>query len=154
MLRWQLLGDVLRIAGWPLSFVLLAAGRGTVFAVNEVATMVIGVGMTALLVPRMGIAGAGIAYCAMYGAYLVSLNILARRHTWPVWDRKTLALWLLVAGCAGLALAVSAFSPTAAMAVSAICSAGLTLLALQLIHDALPAKFQRILNNAILRRRA
>ena len=154
MLRWQLLGDVLRIAGWPLSFVLLAAGRGTAFATNEAATMAIGVLVTALLVPRYGIAGAGIAYCVMYGAYLVSLNLLARRHAHPVWEQRTVLLWLLVGGSALLTLGISALSARAGMAVSAFCSAALAILALRHLRDALPPKLQEILDRAVPRLRA
>lgn len=151
MLRWQLLGDVMRIAGWPLSFVLLAAGRGTAFAVNEAATMAIGVLMTALLVPKLGLAGAGIAYLLMYAVYLVSLNCMVRRHVRVVWERQTLLYLSFVGGCAVVSIAVSVLNMLAGVAVSIAASVGLGLLALRQLQDALPPRLQQLINKAVAR---
>jgi PST family polysaccharide transporter len=31
VLRWQILGDILKVASWPMSFILLAQGRGAFY---------------------------------------------------------------------------------------------------------------------------
>ncbi len=38
VLRWQILGDVLKVASWPLGFILLAAGDGNAFFCTETAS--------------------------------------------------------------------------------------------------------------------
>ncbi len=35
VLRWQMLGDVLKVASWPLGFIILAAGDGRTFMLTE-----------------------------------------------------------------------------------------------------------------------
>ena len=41
VLRWQLLGDILKVLSWPLGFVIMAAGAGQIFMLIE--TLGIGV---------------------------------------------------------------------------------------------------------------
>lgn len=145
MLRWQMLGDVMKIAGWPLSFVLLASGRGTVFALNEGLTMALGVGITAALVPKFGIAGAGLAYLAMYAAYLASLNWLIGRQIGRIWETRTVRCWCLLACCSMVVLAASALNEVAGMLVSLAATAGMTLLALRQLPELVPARLRRLL---------
>lgn len=38
VLRWQVLDDVLKVASWPLGFVILAAGDGNIFFWSESAS--------------------------------------------------------------------------------------------------------------------
>jgi PST family polysaccharide transporter len=70
ILRWQLLGDVLKVVSWPLGFVLLAAGAGKTFVVTET------IGMTVFMLgvltglPLIGITSTGVAFFALYVAYL------------------------------------------------------------------------------------
>ena len=144
MLRWQMLGDVMRIMAWPLSFVLLASGRGTVFALNEAATMAIGVVMTAALLPRFGIAGAGMAYLIMYSAYLVSLNWLVRRHTKSVWERQTLFFWLLVVGASLITFGAAMLNAVVGMIVCTIIAIGLGIFALRHLREAFFPHLQRL----------
>jgi PST family polysaccharide transporter len=145
MLGWQMLGDLMRIAGWPLSFILLASGRGTVFALNEAAAVVIGVVMTALLVPKFGIAGAGMAYLVMNAAYLFALTCLVRQHTGWVWERRTATCWLAGLGWSITALLLSRLNAYAGMAVSMVGAAWLSANAWRQLHEALPAKLGRLL---------
>jgi PST family polysaccharide transporter len=78
LLRWQMLGDVLRIASWPLGFALLAAGRGKTYVTLELVAFGVFFVATVSLLPFFGIEGAGIGYFIMYVLY-VSLLILVGR---------------------------------------------------------------------------
>jgi PST family polysaccharide transporter len=80
ILRWQLLGDILKVASWPLGFVLLAAGAGRAYIFTETSAMVVFCGGSALLTPRVGVAATGIAFLAMYVWYLPLVYLLARRR--------------------------------------------------------------------------
>jgi O-antigen/teichoic acid export membrane protein len=70
ILRWQLLGDILKLLSWPLGFVILARGMGKTFLLTE------SLGMVALLaaiwigIPLVGVTATGIAFLVMYGVYL------------------------------------------------------------------------------------
>lgn len=86
ILRWQLLGDILKVMSWPLGFVLLAAGAGKTFVVTESAAMGIFAAAAALLLPMLDVCGAGIAFLAMYVGYLPLVYLMARRQVRFHWN--------------------------------------------------------------------
>ena len=107
VLRWQLLGDMLKVMSWPLGFVLLAAGAGRTFIATESSGIGVFVAGAALAVPAMGVAGTGAAFLALYVWYLPLVYLLARRRIGFRWSarvkRQALALGLSAAAVAGAA---------------------------------------------------
>lgn len=99
VLRWQLIGDILKVMSWPLGFVLLAAGAGKTF----IATESIGIGVfvlsTFLLLPVMGVTATGVAFLALYFVYLPLVWWIAVRKIGFRWTRavKVHALAAIVA---------------------------------------------------------
>jgi O-antigen/teichoic acid export membrane protein len=99
VLRWQLLGDVLKVISWPLGFVILAAGAGKTFLIAE--TLAIGVFVAGvwLGLTWLGVKATGVAFLAMYVAYLPIVWGLAKRRigfSWTPAVRKQ-ALLVMVA---------------------------------------------------------
>jgi PST family polysaccharide transporter len=86
LLRWQVLGDALKVASWPLGFVILASGDGRAFIITEFLIMVAFAGLTWLGLPYIGIEASGIAYFCMYLMYLPLVYWLAWRRTHIEWD--------------------------------------------------------------------
>jgi PST family polysaccharide transporter len=81
LLRWQLAGDFLKIAGWAVGFVLLARKDMVVFLLAEAALSLVYICGVGLLLPRIGLQGAGVAYFGAYLLYLGWISILSlRRH--------------------------------------------------------------------------
>jgi PST family polysaccharide transporter len=80
ILRWQLLGDLLKVMSWPLGFVILAAGAGRTFILSESIGLAVYVAGIALGLTLAGIVAAGIAFLAMYAVYLPAVYWLARRR--------------------------------------------------------------------------
>ncbi|MBN8716003.1 O-antigen translocase [Thermomonas sp.] len=108
ILRWQVLGDVLKVAAWPLGFVILAAGDGRTFMLTES----LAIGVFGLLVawglPVFGVMSAGLAFLAMNAFLLPLVHWLARRRTgfrWQAGVRRRLGMLLaasaLVAAAGG-----------------------------------------------------
>ena len=124
VLRWQVLGDILKIASWPLGFILLAAGAGKTFMGTEWLAMGIFVVLSILLLPQFGIAATGISFLAMYVILLSVVWALAARRTGFSWstDVKRLGLWVFASGLAINALAW--FSEWAAAGVGVLLAAG------------------------------
>ncbi len=91
ILRWQLLGDILKVMSWPLGFVLLAAGLGKTFIVTE--SLGMGVLVLAVLVglPLIGLKATGVAYLATYAAYLPLVWWLGGRRIGFQWTRAVRA---------------------------------------------------------------
>jgi PST family polysaccharide transporter len=108
ILRWQVLGDVLKVAAWPLGFILLAAGNGRTFMFTESLAISIFVLGVALGLPWLGIASAGIAFLVMYIAYLPLVWVLAKKRTTFYWQpsvwKRLLLLFLAALVVAGLGM--------------------------------------------------
>jgi O-antigen/teichoic acid export membrane protein len=70
ILRWQLLGDILKVMSWPLSYVILAVGAGRTFVLTE--TLANGVFVLGVLfgLPLIGVRATGAAFLALYACYL------------------------------------------------------------------------------------
>lgn len=73
VLRWQILGDVLKILSWPMGFIILASGKGKLFMMKEALVMGLFVLLTWMLLPHLGLEATGVAFFAMY---LVNVPIL------------------------------------------------------------------------------
>ena len=107
VLRWQVLGDILKVASWPLGFILLAAGDGRTFMLTESLAVGAFLLLTWLGLPFMGVVATGVAFLGMYVVYLPIVYYLARSKTgfrWAPTVRRHL-VWLMLAA---LALLVAA----------------------------------------------
>lgn len=62
LLRWQLVGDLLRVPAWVLSFVLIARGRILRYFLVEAAAGVVLLGSSLAGLATLGLPGAGVAY--------------------------------------------------------------------------------------------
>lgn len=79
ILHWQIAGDVLKIASWPLAFVVLAQGRGKLFWGIEVLFMSAMAGTVWLLVNWIGLVSAGVAYFIAYTIYWPTMLLVTKR---------------------------------------------------------------------------
>jgi len=92
VLRWQILGDVLKVASWPLGFVILAAGAGKAFFWTETSVFLLMGGLIAGLVSSLGLKITGIAFLASYVYYLPLVYFLAWRRIQFVWSATNIKL--------------------------------------------------------------
>jgi PST family polysaccharide transporter len=146
LLRWQILGDLLKIASWPLGFVLLAAGRGRAFMLTEAMGAAVLVGMTAVLLPRLGLLAPGIAYVTTYLVYLPVLYLLARRLIGFAPSRSVSA----AAGLTSLAVfgtfALVTLFPMLGAGCGVLLAVGLAAFAAVRLQHALPAPLARLVS--------
>jgi O-antigen/teichoic acid export membrane protein len=103
--------------GWAMYglwvVLLVVAGRARVTSRNFPAALVgvvVNIVLLTLLVPRFGIAGAGIALCGAYAAMLTVMHLLVRRAFPVTFEWRRLAQLALVIG--GLAVAGELLLPT------------------------------------------
>lgn len=123
LLRWQVLGDVAKLASWPVGFIPLAGGKGRAYLLTEVTGAATLVGCTWIALPLFGLEGAGMAYATCYVVYLLVVMLVARRTIAFAWTMRT--CWLLVSlGAAAIvAMAVSSMWPLAGAAVGLLLAA-------------------------------
>ncbi|MDH5546804.1 MAG: O-antigen translocase [Gammaproteobacteria bacterium] len=105
VLRWQILGDVLKVASWPLGFVLLAAGDGKSFFWTEALVLSLMGGLVAGFVEVGGLNITGIAFLACYVFYLPLVYFLAKRRIDFRWTGTVIRLVVVTfVLCASVAL--------------------------------------------------
>jgi PST family polysaccharide transporter len=98
ILRWQILGDVLKVASWPLGFVILAAGAGkTYFCTESFAVLLMGT-LVSFFSTSMGLKITGIAFLACYLALLPLVYFLAKQRINFQWTSSVAKLLASVAG--------------------------------------------------------
>ncbi|WP_407822105.1 O-antigen translocase [Sphingomonas arvum] len=154
LLRWQICGDFLKIASWPLGFVLLAGGWGKMFVAVESAAGLVLVGVTAVLLPRLGVEAAGVAYVAMYTVYFGLVWLLARRLVGFAFARGFQGVLAGVGGALATTLALLHWSERVGAIVGVALAGALAVLAVRVLQNALPAAVLRLLSRVpgLLRR--
>lgn len=79
ILRWQLLGDILKVMSWAMGFVIVAAGAGKTFVATQTVQMMVFILGVSVGLPHFGITSTGIAFMSMYIVGLIMNLWLARR---------------------------------------------------------------------------
>ncbi|MEY3787183.1 MAG: hypothetical protein RIQ94_482 [Pseudomonadota bacterium] len=95
VLRWQILGDVLKVASWPMGFVILAAGAGKTFFWTETTTLLLMCGLIVGLLPHLGLQVTGISFFASYVYYLPVVYFLVWQKINFKWTGTVFWLFLV-----------------------------------------------------------
>lgn len=107
VLRWQALATVLKVASWPLGFVILAAGAGRTYFLAESTTLILMAGAISLLIPRFGLEAAGIGFFIAYAFYLPVVYAQAIRRIGFRWSSDVISAFALLSGlCLGTGFAL------------------------------------------------
>jgi O-antigen/teichoic acid export membrane protein len=120
VLRWQLLGDVLKVMCFPLGFVLLASGASTTFLLLEILGMMVFVLLTWFGLPLWGIKATGIAFLLMYIVYLPAVWFTAKRLINFRWTPMLRYQALMLLACAVSVVVVNTWSEFAAAVLSVL----------------------------------
>lgn len=86
VLRWICLGMMLRVASWPMGFILLAKGERGLFFWSELITWSLYFGLVFAGVKSIGLSGTGIAFFGMYFFYFIGIFIVVRRLSGFRWS--------------------------------------------------------------------
>jgi enterobacterial common antigen flippase len=86
VLRWICLGMVLRVASWPMGFILLAKGEGSLFFWTELIGNSVQAGLIWIGVRYKGLEGAGMAFFALYVFYGLVIYFVVRRVSGFRWS--------------------------------------------------------------------
>ncbi len=95
VLRWQILGDILKVASWPLGFIILAAGAGKTFFWTETLSLVLMGSVVAVFVTSLGLKITGIAFLISYVLYLPLVYFLAWKRIRFIWSRSVILLLII-----------------------------------------------------------
>jgi O-antigen/teichoic acid export membrane protein len=110
LLQWQSVGNVFKLASWPLGFAFVAAGRSGLFLGTGLFWNAMFLGLIWGGLPVLGLKIAGIGFMLAYVLHFFVLNILVCRLQGFVWQRLS-GMLIVVHG--GLAMALLLLARTA-----------------------------------------
>ncbi len=125
MLQWQTVGNVFKLASWPLGFAFAAAARSKVFLFVQLNWNILFLAMLWFGLPIFGLEVAGAAFLFAYAIHFMVVNILVRRLHGFRWEALSLHLLGTHMALAFALLALSLAVPLAG-AVASIALALLT----------------------------
>jgi PST family polysaccharide transporter len=95
ILRWICLGMMLRVASWPMGFILLAKGARRLFFWSELITAAISLGLVWLGVKHFGPNGTGMAFFGTYIVYWLLIYAIVRSLSGFRWSSVNRRIGLL-----------------------------------------------------------
>ena len=95
ILRWICLGMLLRVASWPMGFILGAKGLRKAIFFSELAVSLFQIGLAWLCVKRFGVDGAGIAFFGTYIVYGLMIFIIVRSVSGFTWSGENIRIGLV-----------------------------------------------------------
>jgi len=136
ILRWNCLGIMLRVASWPMGFILIAKGERGRFFWTEVFGNVSYVGLVWLCVQSFGLTGTGVAFFGQYVLYWLLIYGVVRRVSgfrWTKANRQTglffaflvagvFASWYLLPRMAAMPLGIAATLLAGTYSVKTLCT--------------------------------
>ena len=118
LVRWQLFGDILKIAGWAVAFLLLARKSRVAFFVTELSWNICYLAIAIPLATLGGFKTLGIAYAVSYAFYTLVTLLLAYKETRFLLNRLTTAMLLTILLVGGATLWGSESDSMAGTAIS------------------------------------
>lgn len=89
LIQWFVLGCLMRVISWPLGFVMLALGRGTIFLLIETSLKILEVAAIALALKYFGIKGVSIAFFSISAIYLLVSYLTCRKLIFLAWSNRS-----------------------------------------------------------------
>jgi len=76
LFKWQLIGDVIKISSWLLSYLMLAKAMTQLYVYTEIIFSAIFVYLSISFIDRFGLIGVTYAFCLNYVLYLITMIII------------------------------------------------------------------------------
>jgi PST family polysaccharide transporter len=121
VLRWQILGILLRVVTWPMGFILLAKGNGKLFFWTELFANCVHLGLVWFGIQYFGLPGTGMAFFGMYVFYgfLVYWNV--RIHYDFTLSFKSIRILSIIATTTGMGFIGPNYLPEQACLIVNVC---------------------------------
>lgn len=99
ILRWQLLGDILRVVTWPMGYMVIARGNSRVFFWTELLARMSHLLFIWIGIKYFGLIGTGIAFFAMYalsGIMIVLIVVKLYNFRWSALSLKIITATVFI----------------------------------------------------------
>lgn len=120
ILKWQVLGDIFKVASVPIVFIFLAKGRGGVAIGIQVLWSAVYLGVLLLGLGDYGLVVTGMAFAAAYLIYYGVVTIFANRLIAFKLTQRNWVFTLLLSAAAAATLLFTAYSAAAGYTIGAV----------------------------------
>lgn len=135
ILRWQVLGDVFKIASFPLAYIILAEGAGRRFMAVEISATCVFVLGVWIGLPYFGLKAAGIAFFLMYVYHFSVVYLIARKTKNFQWEAITWKRFIGLLIATGLVFILSSTEPALGALVGIALSAIFAIISLRRLRE-------------------
>jgi polysaccharide transporter, PST family len=80
LFKWQLVGDVIKISSWILSYIMLAKAMTRVFIYTEIGFSILFIFLSIVFIDNFGLIGITYAFCINYFMYLIMMILIFRKR--------------------------------------------------------------------------
>lgn len=129
LLRWQILGDILKILTWPMGFIVLAKGRGGIFILTQLSWNAVYLLCLWLGLEQIGLLAAGVGFFIAYLAGSFVARFVGGRLIGFKAANRNLWLAMVLLTIAGFIIYLSGISTTISYVV------GLTAMCLVTVYS-------------------
>lgn len=102
VLRWQILGVLLRVVIWPMSYLFIAKGNGKLFFWTELFANCTHLVLIWLAIKYFGLTGTGMAFFTMYLLYGLLIYWTAKKYYEFILSRNNIRILVIVASATGV----------------------------------------------------
>lgn len=113
ILRWICCGSLLQVVTWPLSYILVAKGKQSLFFGAEAIWAVASLALAWFGTRWLGLAGVGVAFAGSYAVYGVVLLVFVDRLNSFRWSKANIEIGILQLGLLAIAFTCFHFLPYA-----------------------------------------
>lgn len=140
MLQWQTVGNIFKLASWPISFVLVAAAMSKTYLLIELSWNAFFVLLIWIGLPAFGLEVAGTAFLMAYVLYLsIVYFVISRSHGFQ-WTAFSLQLVFIYALLGFAVLAVAKVDPYFGAAVGLCLSAATSVIGMRFVVSLIGSK--------------
>ncbi len=125
VLQWQTLGNIIKIATWPMGFAFVAGAQSRIYLCTQLGWNAMFLAFFFLALPSLGLLAAGVAFFASFAIQHMVVRSLARHYHGFAWDRLTMRLMILHTLLGAVILATAIVQPLAGAGI-AVCAAAAT----------------------------
>lgn len=123
ILRWQVMGDVFKVIGWPMGFIVLALGRGDIFIATQLSWNVIYLFCLWLGMEDIGLLVVGVGFLVAYVFQAGLVRMIVGRLIGFSSEGKNLGMFALLLTAAACILLLSYVMPAHVVAVGLLITA-------------------------------
>lgn len=120
ILKWQVLGDVFKVASWPLGFILLAKGYRKTFFLSELLWNSLYTALVYFYLDFFGVQVTGYAFAVSYFIYFFVLYFICNKVNCFQWERGNVVLFLSLSISSILIVVISSVSNTLSIILGVI----------------------------------